>query len=420
MLLKSFFPGRLASHGPPMISYLLLGLLVAQSDGAPVPPAQRFEWGTITRSEWISGESWLGVSHLPASRKVLLPESLSPIAGIWPASPLEPTAAGVEYSADGKQAWMRFSDSMGPTDARGENSAEQNVAIATAARSGQWRDGRIVFIADDAEVSGPTARLVTQSLNRHIVAGTDREDLARWKYSPTRPGRYAIDLTYSLTNDANASIEFAIGDTRQLVQLAPTGGGLHFHTVPIGEASLSGADPVETIVRCVKLPAGTTLNFRSLIFRPVSEGKPVVQTGDGTVICHARDVTILGVKVQYEPRPEKNTVGYWVNVDDRIRWDFEIRRPGRFAVEILQGCGKDQGGSDVELIVGSQVLKFVVEDTGHFQNFKPRTIGEVAIEHPGRHWLLVHPIRKPGIAVMDLRQVRLIPMGIDGSSKCED
>jgi arylsulfatase A len=53
-------------------------------------------------------------------------------------------------------------------------------------------------------------------------------------------------------------------------------------------------------------------------------------------------------------------------------------------------------------------LSFVVEDTGHFQNFIPRTIGTLTLS-AGRHRLTVAPQTKPGAAVMDLREVVLKP-----------
>jgi hypothetical protein len=76
---------------------------------------------------------------------------------------------------------------------------------------------------------------------------------------------------------------------------------------------------------------------------------------------------------------------------------------------VLQGCGTGQGGSEVEVEVGGQVLRFTVEDTGGFQNFKARTIGNVKIEKPGRYTLTVRPRTKAKAAVMDLRQVMLRP-----------
>jgi hypothetical protein len=61
----------------------------------------------------------------------------------------------------------------------------------------------------------------------------------------------------------------------------------------------------------------------------------------------------------------------------------------------------------VEFSVEGQKLKMVVEDTGHFQNFKAREIGTISIDKPGRYTLRVQPITKAKAAVMDLRQVTL-------------
>ena len=135
---------------------------------------------------------------------------------------------------------------------------------------------------------------------------------------------------------------------------------------------------------------------------------PIVQADDGTILLHARDVTIHGKTVRYEPDPHKNTVGYWTNKQDWVSWDFEVTHAGTFHVEILQGCGKGSGGADVEFTIDNQTLKTTVEDTGGFQNFVARDIGAVDLK-AGKYTLNVKPITKPGLAVMDLRQVMLKP-----------
>jgi hypothetical protein len=61
-------------------------------------------------------------------------------------------------------------------------------------------------------------------------------------------------------------------------------------------------------------------------------------------------------------------------------------------------------------MVERQTLTTLVEDTGHFQNFKERKLGTVRIDKPGRAVLSVKVKAKPGIAVMDLRQVTLTPV----------
>ena len=137
---------------------------------------------------------------------------------------------------------------------------------------------------------------------------------------------------------------------------------------------------------------------------------PNPQAKDGTILLHSRTAQVHGVMLRYEPLPHKTTLGYWVNPSDWASWEFTVTTPGGFAVEVLQGCGKGQGGSNVEVSVGDQVLKFTVEDTGHFQNFKAREIGMVTIDKAGRHTLAVKPKTKAKAAVMDVRQVTLKPV----------
>jgi hypothetical protein len=141
--------------------------------------------------------------------------------------------------------------------------------------------------------------------------------------------------------------------------------------------------------------------------RPATQ--PIAQSDDGSIFLHARDVTIHGTTVRYEPQPNKNTVGYWTRKEDWVSWDFDVKHGGRFNVIVLQGCGTGSGGSEVDFAVGDQVLKMTVRDTGGFQNFVERNLGAIDLK-PGRHTLTVKPITKPGLAVMDLRSVRLGPI----------
>jgi arylsulfatase A-like enzyme len=141
----------------------------------------------------------------------------------------------------------------------------------------------------------------------------------------------------------------------------------------------------------------------------LSAAKTVSQSSDGTILLHARDVTIHGTTVRYEPQTNKNTIGYWTKKEDWVSWNFEVKQPGTFEVEILQGCGKGSGGAEVEFSVAEQTLPMKVIDTGHFQNFLSRKIGQVHLEKSGTYTLAVKPKTKPGVAVMDLRSVNLIP-----------
>ena len=129
-------------------------------------------------------------------------------------------------------------------------------------------------------------------------------------------------------------------------------------------------------------------------------------TRNGWFRLLARDATVAGEKLCYEPQPEKDTLGYWVNAADRAWWDFRLDEPGRYRVTVLQGCGAGQGGSTVELNTGLSGLEFTVEETGHFQRFVPRAVGTLDLP-AGNVRLVVTPLEKKAAAVMDLRSVTL-------------
>jgi len=143
------------------------------------------------------------------------------------------------------------------------------------------------------------------------------------------------------------------------------------------------------------------------MMKPNPEYAPNPQGKDGSVTLLGRTAQVHGVQLRYEPLPHKNTLGFWTRADDWASWELTIAKPGTFTVEVLQGCGKGQGGSVVELALGGQVLPFTVEDTGHFQNFKAREVGTVTLDKPGRYTLTVKPRKKAAAAVMDLRSVVL-------------
>ena len=144
------------------------------------------------------------------------------------------------------------------------------------------------------------------------------------------------------------------------------------------------------------------------------EIKPIRQAGDGTLMLHACQATTSGEKLRFEPQPYKNTVGYWTIPTDVATWKLYVDRPGEFNVGILQGCGKDQGGSEGEMIItsgqgSSTKLDFTTVDTGHFQNFIWRDLGTIRMDQPGEYDLMIKPKRIAKAALMDVRLLHLSP-----------
>lgn len=152
----------------------------------------------------------------------------------------------------------------------------------------------------------------------------------------------------------------------------------------------------------------TSRKWRTAMNAAVRGRTPAVTPATGDVRLFARDARVHGEQLRYEPQPNKNVLGYWTNVSDWAEWEFDIAEPGRYEVEVQQGCGTGSGGAEVAVAIGDQTLKFTVQETGHFQQMILRSIGEVELA-AGRHTLSVKPLTKPGAAVMDLRRIVLRP-----------
>ncbi len=140
---------------------------------------------------------------------------------------------------------------------------------------------------------------------------------------------------------------------------------------------------------------------------PEYENPPVQPLAAGNILLHSRDAVVHGEKLFYEPQPFKNTLGYWVVQEDWAHWDFVVTEPGTYRVMALQGCGTNSGGAEVEFGFEDQNVMMIVEDTGHFQNFVERDLGVVELNE-GEQTLTLKAKTKPGVAIMDLREVRLI------------
>src|ERR1043165_2622444 len=125
------------------------------------------------------------------------------------------------------------------------------------------------------------------------------------------------------------------------------------------------------------------------------------------ILLHASKAIVHGEMLRYEPQTNKNCLGYWTKAEDWAEWKFNVERPGVYDLEVWQGCGKGNGGSDVRVEVANQNFDFVVDETGHFQSFIPRQLGRVHFWKAGEFSLTIKPQNKKAAAVMDIRQGKL-------------
>jgi arylsulfatase A len=177
----------------------------------------------------------------------------------------------------------------------------------------------------------------------------------------------------------------------------------------LSESRNLAAEKPEMVKRLAAQLEAWRRDVKALMPMPNPDYRPNVQGADGVITLPARTAEVHGTMLRYEPLPHKNTLGFWVNADDYATFEFTVTQPGTFRVEVLQGCGTGHGGSVVQFRVDDQLLEMTVEDTGGFQNFKSRTLGDLTLAAAGRYTLSVKAATKAKAAVADLREIVLRP-----------
>lgn len=227
-----------------------------------------------------------------------------------------------------------------------------------------------------------------------------------WKLDAKRTGRYEVHLKYSLKN-ANMTVQFKHGENRLKKRLTPSPGT---RSTLMGEIFIAEAAPQEIAIYTPQSGQANGFALDGIELVPTHEGEPTLkQAADGSITLLAKDATTWSEVMRYEPKPEKNCLGFWKSEDDLAEWEFEVTKPGRYVVTVNHGCGGGNHGSEVEVKVGEQVGRFTVQDTGGFQKWKEVAAGEFEFKETGTYRLLIDPVNKVKDAVLDVHSVALKP-----------
>lgn len=387
-------------------------LALAWIQGPPAAPAQTIElrtteWGTIEPVWDEPGVYQLNVSQWPSDGILELPEMIGQITRGYSQSKGRTLAIDVER--DPQTQRLRLHTESLPIGVK-----RHALRIETADTTQQSEDGRILLHPNDAKRTSDQLQLNDAAGQAWIGSWLNSDDEVSWTYKATRWGKYQVLLTYSTDSTDGSTIEVEIGDEHRKVEVKPTTTSHRFATIDLGTVFIKQEGPLDVTVRCLERKGATVMNLKSVVLVPACEGTlPTASTMDGIVTLHGRDSIVRGTTLRYEPADIKQTLGYWVRPTDRAQWWFTTHAPGTYDVEVWQGCGQGHGGSRVAVTVDGEPLEFTVEDTGHFQNFKPRTIGQITLASPGQHQLQIKPLQIANVAALDVRQVRLLPVAFE-------
>lgn len=251
--------------------------------------------------------------------------------------------------------------------------------------------------------------LPTRGVIRLTSADWSLSNGAHWdtytgaSFKAKRWGRYDVMLTYLLRRGGIGS-QFRMGDLVVKKQLTPASSP---RTVRLGTLYIPAAGDVPFML--LTPPTEQALVIREIALIPACEGETPVQAADGSLTLHAKDATTWSENLRYEPKPEKNCLGFWTEPEDFAEWEFEVAKPGRYRVVVHHGCGGGNHGSEVEVRLGAQSLKFTTQDTGGFQKWQAVEAGILELPKAGKSRLVIDPVNKVKSAVLDVQKVELLP-----------
>jgi hypothetical protein len=309
----------------------------------------------------------------------------APLANEKPAASEAPETVAPVAEAPAKPVPAKEPEMVAPVDLNGFGSDEP------AERAGEPTRGVI--------------RIDLKDLKRMTAAHWEQFDCTN--FNAKRWGRYQVRLTYTLKH-ATLGTQFRFGEQPMKKTLMASS---QPKRVVYGDIYIEKAGVQPFVLLIASNGAESGFMIHELAFVPAPEGPMSAQAEDGSIVLEAKSATTWSENMRYEPKPEKNCLGFWTSEDDFAEWDFEVAKPGRYKVTVVHGCGTGNEGSEVAVKVDGQELKFATEDTGGFQKWKELPVGEIEIKKTGVQRLVIDPITKAKSAVLDVQKVLLTPAG---------
>lgn len=166
--------------------------------------------------------------------------------------------------------------------------------------------------------------------------------------------------------------------------------------------------------------------WRAEINRTAAQSKPAIMVGyPGTpfTTLPARDATLHGALERSNRFPNDSYIRNWTTPSDRLTWEIEVARPGRFAVEVYYTCPEADTGAQVSLAVGNATLSVPVQpgwdppelgaerdriprQESYVKDFRPLHMGEITLPAGPAELVLQCP-RIPGDMALDFRLLTL-------------
>lgn len=133
------------------------------------------------------------------------------------------------------------------------------------------------------------------------------------------------------------------------------------------------------------------------------------QEDDGTFTLAAGDANLKdGIALSAGPKAYLHS---WMKQESAVQWNMNVKQPGKYKVILQYACTNESAGSVIQVVAGKTTLKGTVKSTDDsWGAFKDWEIGVVNLPAKGPQSIQINALTKPGLGVMNLRNVRLVPV----------
>lgn len=131
---------------------------------------------------------------------------------------------------------------------------------------------------------------------------------------------------------------------------------------------------------------------------------------DGTIFLAAKAATLSGGgTIRFQGETNRICIGHWNGTSNTVSWTFRVPEKKTYRLFITFSCDNGQAGSKFEVAIANQIVGGTVSGTGNWGKFEEMDLGPVMLRKPGEVELVIRPTRVARNAVMNLRQVKLVP-----------
>ena len=108
----------------------------------------------------------------------------------------------------------------------------------------------------------------------------------------------------------------------------------------------------------------------------------------------------------YESRFIGESFEFWNHIETHLVWAIQVDKPIVVNIEIQQAY-VDDNTAEYYFKVGEHKLKCKVLNTQSWTNFVYQKLGRIELPK-GTHTITIKPINKPGLAIMNFKNIKLI------------